>query len=298
MDRITYIYCPCCGSDDIHEKLSATDYTVSKEQFAIWHCNTCSARFTQNIPDQSLIGKYYQSENYISHTDTKKGLVNSLYHIVRKRTLRHKEQLIKYFTAILKGDLLDIGAGTGAFASHLKNAGWNVVGVEPDEATRRLAFELHDISLQTAEDLFKFPPASFDAVTMWHVLEHVHALHEYLEQINIILKLTGKAFIAVPNYTSYDGELYKEYWAAYDVPRHLYHFSPRAMRLLIEKHGMKVEAIQPMWYDSFYVSLLSEQYKTGEPGNVTAAINGLLSNINAVGNHKKCSSLIYIIRKV
>ncbi len=298
MNMISYTSCPCCGSDNIFQKLAARDHTVSKEKFEIWHCSSCTIRFTQNVPDQSSIGKYYQSENYISHTDTRKGLVNSLYHIIRKKTLHQKQRLVEKFTGSTNGNLLDIGAGTGAFSSHMKNSGWNVLGLEPDETTRRRAFELHGISLQSSGELFKLEPASFDAVSMWHVLEHVHALHDYLDKINKILKPYGKAFIAVPNYTSYDAGVYEEYWAAYDVPRHLFHFSPKSMKLLIKKHGMTLERLLPMWYDSFYVSMLSEQYKYGKPDNINAVKNGLLSNLKTAGNHEKCSSVIYVIKKV
>jgi SAM-dependent methyltransferase len=296
MDSIIYTNCPSCGSGSVAQKLVAIDYTVSKEQFGIWQCDNCSLRFTQNVPGQSSIGKYYQSENYISHTDTKKGLVNSLYHLIRKRTLHQKQRLIETVTGVKTGNLLDIGAGTGAFCSYMKKAGWNVLGLEPDEMTRNRALELYGISLQAIDHLFE-QDKTYDAVTMWHVLEHVHPLHEYIDQVKKVLKPNGRAFIAVPNYTSYDAAKYKEYWAAYDVPRHLYHFSPASMKWLIEKHGMIVEKIQPMWYDSFYVSMLSEQYKYGRPGNLNAFKNGFLSNLKASGNNEKCSSLIYIIAK-
>ncbi|MEO5999816.1 MAG: class I SAM-dependent methyltransferase [Chitinophagaceae bacterium] len=297
MDIITYSHCPCCGSDAIFPKITAKDYTVSGDKFEIWQCQACTARFTQNIPGRQFIGTYYQSENYISHTDTKKGFINSLYHLVRKRTLHQKQKQLEKITGITNGSLLDIGAGTGAFSRYMKNAGWSVLGLEPDEATRQRALELYSISLKSMDELFTLSAESFDAVTMWHVLEHVHSLHEYLNQINIVLKLQGRAFIAVPNYTSYDAVIYREFWAAYDVPRHLYHFSPLSMKLLVEKHAMKLYGVQPMWYDSFYVSMLSQQYKTGVSGNLQAFKNGLLSNLKASSNHEKCSSLIYIIGK-
>jgi SAM-dependent methyltransferase len=297
MSRITYTNCPCCGSPDIASGLTAKDHTVSRESFEIWQCSACTARFTQQVPDQSDIGAYYQSEDYISHSDTKKGLVNSLYHIVRKRTLRQKQQLVEQFTATKKGNLLDIGAGTGAFSAFMQKEGWNVVGLEPDDATRRRATQLHGIHLQSTSELFNLEPASFDAITMWHVLEHVHALHDYTLQVQKLLKPRGKAFIAVPNYTCYDAAVYGEYWAAYDVPRHLYHFSPLSMKLLVENFGMKLEKSLPMWYDSFYVSMLSEQYKSGHSNNARAFINGLLSNMKALGKPEKCSSVIYVIGK-
>lgn len=298
MERITYSTCPCCGATDILPKITAIDHTVSKEKFEIWECNTCSARFTQNVPTQNFIGRYYQSADYISHTDTKKGLINSLYHLVRKRTLRQKQRLLEKITGMGKGTLLDIGAGTGAFASFMKNAGWRVTGLEPDEATRQRAAKIYNFSLQSTSELFDLPGSSFDVVTLWHVLEHVHALHEYMSQIQFVLKPGGKAFIAVPNYTSYDADLYKQHWAAYDVPRHLYHFSPESMKLLIEKHGMRLNGVKPMWFDSFYVCMLSEQYKNGRANNLQAFKNGLASNLQAVKDHRKCSSLIYIVEKI
>lgn len=297
MQSITYTNCPCCGSSEISYRFAAKDFTVSSEEFAIWQCMICSLRFTQHVPDQAAIGSYYKAESYISHTDTKTGLVNSLYHKVRKRTLNGKEQLIKEYTNVSTGKLLDIGAGTGAFCKHMQDAGWNVTGLEPDEATRQRASELHGISLSPGEALFTFPSQSFDAVTLWHVLEHVHALHEYVEQINNVLMPKGRAFIAVPNYTSYDASVYKQFWAAYDVPRHLYHFSPSSMQFLLKKHQLALLAVKPMWYDSFYVSMLSEQYKNQASGYVSAFATGLLSNFKALLKKRRCSSVIYVVAK-
>jgi 2-polyprenyl-3-methyl-5-hydroxy-6-metoxy-1,4-benzoquinol methylase len=291
---IVYSSCPNCGNTDIHKVLSAKDYTVSGEQFEIWECKNCTQRFTQNIPGTDAIGKYYQSEEYISHSDTKKGFVNSLYHSVRKRTLRQKRKLIESNTKKKTGIILDVGAGTGAFLSTMKNAGWNCSGVEPDETARKNAKDLYDISLKEAKELFLLPNESFDAITLWHVLEHVHELHSYVEQLKNLLATHGKLFIAVPNYTSADAKIYGEYWAAYDVPRHLYHFSPKAMKILLNAHGLELESTQPMWFDSVYVSLLSEKYKTGKSNTAKAFMNGMMSNVETLFNKTKCSSLIYI----
>jgi 2-polyprenyl-3-methyl-5-hydroxy-6-metoxy-1,4-benzoquinol methylase len=107
-------------------------------------------------------------------------------------------------------------------------------------------------------------PGQFDAITMWHVLEHVHDLSAYIQQLKSILRDNGKILIAVPNYTSLDAKIYQQYWAAYDVPRHLYHFSPRSVQMLMEKHGLKIIQYKPMWYDSFYISLLSSKYRNGK----------------------------------
>ena len=179
----------------------------------------------------------------------------------------------------------------------MKISNWNISGLEPDENARKKALELYDLNLKKTEEFVRLPAEAFDAITMWHVLEHVHDLHEYIKQIKFLLKPEGKIFIAVPNYTSYDAQYYKKFWAAYDVPRHLYHFSPKSMRMLLDLHDMKVEKMKPMWYDSIYVSMLSEQYKTGKSHFANALIYGIYSNIKTLFNLQKCSSIIYIISK-
>lgn len=289
--------CPLCASADIKASLNAKDHTVSQKIFSIWHCNNCTARFTQDIPPQEEIGAYYQSENYISHSDIKKGLVNRLYHIVRNRTISSKRSLIKKQTAKDKGAILDIGCGTGAFLNAMQETGWAITGLEPDETARKKAVELYGIHPLSPDHLFQLPAGSFDAITMWHVLEHVHDLHGYLKQIATLLHPQGKLFIAVPNYTSYDAAVYKENWAAYDVPRHLYHFSPESMESLLTTYNLQLTTLLPMWYDSFYVSMLSEKYKSGKGNLIKAFWNGFVSNLKAFSNKGKCSSVIYVISK-
>lgn len=293
---IVYDSCPVCGSKNILPVLTARDYTVSHEDFEIWECRHCTLRFTQNVPEQEDIGLYYQSEDYISHSDTTEGLVSKLYHKVRKRTLQQKRSLVEKFTQLKKGNILDIGCGTGAFLNTMHKASWTITGLEPDENARQKAIELYGLKTETLDMLFSLPAESFDAITMWHVLEHVHDLHGYVSQLKNLLKPAGNLFIAVPNHTSYDEEVYKEFWAAYDVPRHLYHFSPQAMQELLSMHGFEVVSKKPMWYDSFYVSMLSEKYRSGKSKMPAAIINGMLSNSRAIINTDKCSSVIYVAR--
>ncbi|MEO6837579.1 MAG: class I SAM-dependent methyltransferase, partial [Ginsengibacter sp.] len=285
---------PNCGSKNISVVLSAKDYTVSGDKFEIWECKDCTQRFTQNIPEKENIGAYYESQDYISHSDTSKGLVNNLYHKVRKRTLIQKRNLIKNITGLKNGNILDVGAGTGAFLNTMKVANWNGIGIEPDKNAREKAKELYGITLEDSEKIYSLPSQSFDAITLWHVLEHVHDLHEYVEQLKKLLSANGILFIAVPNYTSTDAKIYKEFWAAYDVPRHLYHFSPKAMKNLLKAHGLKIEKTKPMWFDSIYVSMLSEKYKTENSHPIKAMINGGISNLKTLLDNSKCSSLIYI----
>jgi len=291
---IVYKSCPNCGNADIYKVLSAKDYTVSGEEFDIWECRNCTQRFTQNIPDQEKIAAYYQSENYISHSDTSKGLINNLYHKVRKRTLLQKKNLVEQITGKSRGNILDIGAGTGAFLNTMKNANWNCTGIEPDKNAREKALELYGLNLKDADTLFSLASGSFDAITLWHVLEHVHELHKYVDQLRNLLSKDGKLFIAVPNYTSTDAKIYQQFWAAYDVPRHLYHFSPKSMEHLLNGHGLKLESTKPMWFDSVYVSMLSEKYKTGNTHPINALLNGAVSNMNTIFDKRKCSSIIYI----
>jgi SAM-dependent methyltransferase len=216
---------------------------------------------------------------------------------VRNYTLKGKRELIRKTTGLEQGVLLDIGAGTGAFTNTMQQAGWNVTGLEPDRIARENALTNYNLNLAELGELDNLVGETFDAITMWHVLEHVHDLHGYFEKFFEILKPGGRLIVAVPNYTSYDATVYKDHWAAYDVPRHLYHFSPKSMQVLLEKEGFMLETIKPMWFDSFYVSMLSEKYKHGKNNLLSAVWKGLVSNIKAMSDTTKCSSVIYIIRK-
>jgi 2-polyprenyl-3-methyl-5-hydroxy-6-metoxy-1,4-benzoquinol methylase len=296
-ETIHYINCPVCKSNNISFVLEAKDETVSNKYFEIWECANCKLRFTQDIPNEQNIGEYYKSSAYISHSNTAKGLVNKLYHAVRSFTLQSKKNLIQKSTNKQQGNLLDIGAGTGAFASTMKKNGWNVTALEPDETARINGKKDFDIDLLPSENLFKLAPNTFDVITLWHVLEHVHELHKYLDTFYSLLNDSGILIIAVPNYTSFDARIYSQTWAAYDVPRHLYHFSPQSMRTLLSKHKFNLVEQKPMWFDSFYVSLLSEKYKSGKSNLLKALINGFASNYKSLSKPGNCSSMIYISKK-
>ena len=297
MTRIRFSKCPVCDATAIDDVMRVKDHSVSGELFTIAECRTCSLRFTSDAPDAGSIASYYKSENYISHTDTSKGLINRVYHFVRKTTLAQKRRLIKKATGMQSGNILDVGSGSGAFLNEMKRKDWKATGLEPDANARGIARKLYNLELADSGHLYQLPADHFDAITLWHVLEHVHDLAEYVLQLKKILKQEGRIFIAVPNYISVDASIYKEYWAAYDVPRHLYHFSPLSMQVLIEKHGLRITQYKPMWFDSFYISLLSSKYKHGNARWLSAAWNGLRSNLSAAGNSRKCSSVIYIIAK-
>ena len=295
---ITRTSCPVCSESMIRPVLSCMDHTLSRKDFEIWQCDHCELRFTQDAPNQEAMGPYYQSVNYISHSETDVGFINRLYKIARNYTLHWKMKLVRRQTGKehSPGSLLDIGAGTGAFVQEVIAAKWAARGLEPDEGARKVGYEKYRVQLDSPEILFNLPPHSFDAVTMWHVLEHVHQLHEYIRAIRRILKREGVAFIALPNYTSEDATHYGANWAAYDVPRHLYHFAPASVRNLVGQHKMKVDAVIPMWLDAYYIAMLSEQYKKGKNAMIPAMVSGMKSNWHALRKKETCSSLVYIIR--
>jgi 2-polyprenyl-3-methyl-5-hydroxy-6-metoxy-1,4-benzoquinol methylase len=291
------VCCPVCNSEKTYFALKVKDHSVSGEFFDVFECPRCSLRFTKDAPPGDKIGVYYESEDYISHSNTRKGIVNNLYHSVRRHTLAIKYHLIEKSTGLNQGCNLDIGAGTGAFVQYMNEHGWKSEGIEPDTKTRELALAYHKTNLLPAETFETLLPESFDAVSMWHVLEHVHDLYPYLHQVRNILAPRGIVFIAVPNYTSFDAVKYGALWAAYDVPRHLYHFCPASMKWLLQTAGFQLTEMIPMWYDSFYISLLSEKYKTGYSSLPKGFISGAISNLKALMDKEKCSSLIYVASK-
>lgn len=295
--RIHYNSCPACGSTTLLGVFAVTDHSVTKQSFELVECSECQLRFTQDAPTIEETAPYYQFEQYISHTNTSKGLVNQIYKWVRKFTLGQKRKLIESYSGLRSGTLLDVGCGTGAFAANMQKAGWQVTALEPDEGARRIALEAFGVHAQDTEGFYRLPEGHYDVITLWHVLEHMHDLSAVVAQLRRLLKPNGTLFIAVPNYTSYDAVAFEACWAAYDVPRHLYHFSPGAMRTLLSTNKLLLADIFPMWFDSFYVSLLSTTYASGRTQYGKAIMTGLVSNMRALADKERCSSLIYCCRQ-
>lgn len=287
--------CPICESNTFNSFVKCVDYTVSRETFPIVNCSSCEFKFTNPIPDLNELGSYYKSDEYISHSNTKKGFINSCYQTIRKYTLIKKLRLISKFYRT--GNLLDIGCGTGEFLETCKRAKWNVLGIEPDESARRMAIDNFSLDVRPEQDLKNLKDESFDIITMWHVLEHVPDLKGRIKELRRLLKPKGLIIIAVPNCSSLDAKLYQQYWAAYDVPRHLYHFTPNDVERLMGQFDLKVFNILPMVFDSFYVSMLSEKYRTGKINLIRSMWNGLRSNLNAIKTGREYSSQIYLIKK-
>lgn len=271
--------------------LTVKDYSVSKETFDLYHDETLDMLITHPQPTLDNLGKYYESEDYISHTDNKRSLFEKLYHFIKSIALKNKLNLINSLQPN-KGRILDIGAGTGDFLSVAKNDGWQTIGVEPSDRAKAIA---KNKGVSFVEETSELENDSFDLISMWHVLEHVPDLDKQIKELKRLLKPTGTLIIAVPNFKSFDAKHYGKFWAAYDVPIHFWHFSKTAIKLLFEKEEMKLEKVLPMKFDSFYVSLLSEKYKSGKMNFIKAFFIGLQSNWKA-SQHFEYSSHIYILK--
>lgn len=271
--------------------LTLKDYSVSKETFDLYHDETLDMLITFPQPSLDNLGKYYESEDYISHTDNQRSLFEKLYHFIKNIALKNKLHLINSHQPN-KGRILDIGAGTGDFLSVAKKDGWQTIGVEPSTKAKSIAINKGVSFVELTTELEN---NSFDVISMWHVLEHVPDLDKQIKELKRLLKPTGTLIIAVPNFKSFDAKYYGKFWAAFDVPIHFWHFSKTAIKLLFEKEKMKLEKVLPMKFDSFYVSLLSEKYKSGKMNFIKAFYVGLLSNWKARSSFEH-SSHIYIIR--
>jgi len=291
--------CPVCGSPALADKLHVQDKSVSQETFTIQQCQACGFQFTNPRPDAASIGRYYESDAYVSHNSGAQGLINQVYKVARHFTVRSKVALITKLNGGNLGTLLDYGCGTGHFLAGAKKAGWQVTGLEPSDRAREEATERVGQPIAQPEALATLPADSFAVVTLWHVLEHVHALNETLDQLIRVLKPQGKLLIAVPNVDSLDAQHYRQDWAAYDVPRHLYHFGPTTMRELLARHGLIISQKLPLALDAYYVSMLSERHRPPErqSGMVGVLKAGYQSNRYAAQHDGQYSSVLYVAER-
>ena len=271
--------------------ITVKDFSVSGESFSLLLNEEYQILKTHPQPTLDKLGSYYEFEDYISHTDGKRTLFEKMYHFIKRKAIRDKVKLINSYQP-LKGKILDIGAGTGDFLLECKNQNWDILGIEPNDKAKGIALGK---GVKFGDTIEKLESNSFDVITMWHVLEHVPDVEHQVAELKRLLKPSGTIIIAVPNFKSYDAKYYKEFWAAYDVPRHLWHFSKTAIEKLFDKQNMSLEDIKPMWFDSFYVSLLSEKYKSGKMNFISGFFIGLISNVSGLFK-KEFSSHIYVLK--
>ena len=271
--------------------LTVKDFSVTKETFGLYRDEKYDMLVTFPKPNLEELPSYYESEDYISHSDKKTGLFSMIYQFVRGFTLKNKLNIIEQFQPN-KGTLLDIGAGTGHFLDLAQKNKWKVTGIEPNDGAKKIASEKGISFMDNVESIVS---NSFDVITMWHVLEHVYDLEEQIQQLKRVLKKNGTLIIAVPNFRSYDAKYYKRFWAAFDAPRHLWHFSKKSIKKLFQDKNMIVVEMLPMKWDAFYVSLLSEKNKKGYMNFFKGIYMGFRSNYKAK-RHFQYSSIIYIIK--
>lgn len=287
--------CPICQSTDLQKFRNCEDFTVSHETFKVNICSTCSLGITTPRPSNDKLGEYYKSNEYISHSGKSSGGLGFVYRIARSFALKSKLSRIQKIKR--QGSILDFGCGTGEFLQTMKSSGWHIQGLEVSDSARQKAEELN--GQKFIRSLDEISGAQFDVITAWHVIEHVPELTQTVKKLKEVLKQDGVIFIAVPNYQSPDGEKYKNHWAGFDVPRHLWHFSKKSMAVLLSTAGFKLVDTIPMKLDAYYVSMLSEKYRNKNvltPFQLLAGLfSGFTSNLKA-GKEKNHSSLIYIAK--
>lgn len=284
--------CPWCDSEKTQMHLWVKDDFLTGEAFEIHECLKCGLLFTEPRPDASSIGKYYQSEEYYSHQENKSGFIPKIYESVKKVNLRHKRKLA---TKGLKvGTMLEIGCGVGDFLHEMEQRGWNCTGIEPSKEAKAIAQNRVKANILNPEDLATLKDESFDLITMWHVLEHVDNLKDEVRHLQRLLKKGGRLVLALPNFKSTDAEYYREYWAAYDVPRHLNHFCRESINNIFKTTKLQLKKIDKLVWDAYYISYMSEKYKNHTLPLLKGAVRGLMSNCKA-RKSGEWSSLVYVL---
>ena len=289
--------CPWCGSENFHLHLELKDYFLTQETFKIVECENCHLLYTTPRPTPEEIGRYYKSENYYSHQENKKGFIPRLYETIKKVNIKHKYKIASEGILVDENkQLLEIGCGVGDFLQYAENQGWKCFGAEPSEDAVKILHTKSKAEVIKPEQIENYPDESFDLICMWHVLEHVDNLKWQIDQLSRLVKPNGKIVIALPNYQSYDAKYYQDKWAAYDVPRHLNHFSKEFISNKLIINGLRCISIKKLIWDSYYISYLSEQYKQHKLPLMRGAWRGLVSNLKATRTGEY-SSLVYIFKK-
>ncbi|TAE82506.1 MAG: class I SAM-dependent methyltransferase [Bacteroidetes bacterium] len=288
--------CLVCGHTNFTKEITCTDFVATGHNFDLCRCDNCSFLFTNPRPDANHIGPYYQSDRYISHAGDKKGFsfIYRIYDVVRNYSIKQKIKHIKTYHD--GGKFMDLGCGLGYFLDGVvKDGAFDAIGVDISEDAVNYVKKTFGYNVKLESELDSMQPKSFDVITQWHVLEHVHLINERMQQLKLLLKNTGTLFIAVPNSESWDAKFYGPFWDGYDVPRHLYHFNQASFALLMQKHGFKIVETRSMPFDAPYISMRSEVHKKNNFVFIRGAISGLISTIKAkkAMNH---SSLLYVVK--
>lgn len=291
------LICPACGGTDHVDLYNAKDHLVSGKEFLIRKCNACDMGWTVDPPAESDAGAYYVSEEYISHTDRKQSISDYLYHIARSFMLGRKKRLVTSVTGKSTGVLVDIGSGTGYFASYMKEKGWEVTAIEISDTARKYSESRFGLKAIPPEEIRNLPSGSADCLTFWHVLEHLYDPLGWMTEAGRILSDNGKCIIALPNFSSTDSEWFGQRWAALDVPRHLWHFTPEALRHFAARNGFACEQVAPLPLDLLYISILSYRNQGRSLALVRGLLTGAFLACGSLLRTEKSSSLVYMLTK-
>ena len=286
--------CPWCDSEKTQIHLWVKDLFLTNEAFEIHECLKCGLLFTEPRPKSDVIGKYYQSEEYYSHQENKKGLIPRIYETVKSINLKKKYHMAT--EGLQPGKMLEIGCGAGDFLKTMEKNGWNCTGIEPSENAKQIARRKVKAEILEPKQINQLEDESFDLITMWHVLEHIDNLKEEIRQLQRLLKKEGRLVLALPNFKSADAQYYREYWAAYDVPRHLNHFCRESINNIFKTSDLKLKKTNKLVWDAFYISYMSEKYKNHSIPLVKGAFRGWQSN-NKARKSGEWSSLVYILER-
>ncbi|HLN20673.1 MAG TPA: class I SAM-dependent methyltransferase [Bacteroidales bacterium] len=285
--------CPLCSSQALSLKFNVRDYFVTGEVFPVVTCDSCGFLFTQDYPEENEMTRYYDSGSYISHSNSSEGIVDRLYQLIRQVMLKRKTALVRRYAGKSEGSILDVGCGTGHFLDAMKKDGWNSAGIEINPAAREFAVSKFNLTVYQSADHLP-PDSQFDCITLWHVLEHFHKPEEYILSLKKRLKPAGVLIIALPNSGSFDASHYKDKWAAYDVPRHLWHFNPFTFKIFAENSGIRLMAMKYLPFDVFYISILSEKYRNSKISLLSGLAIGAFFWFLSLFNRNRTSSVIYI----
>ncbi|MRR23314.1 class I SAM-dependent methyltransferase [bacterium] len=289
--------CLACGAADSADQYHAKDHLVSGKEFTIRKCNACGMGWTVDPPAETGAGKYYVSEEYISHTDRKQSISDYLYHLARSFMLGRKKGLVDRVTGRNAGILVDMGSGTGYFPAYMQKEGWQVTGVEISEAARKYSADRFSLKAVSPEEVKDLPSATADCITFWHVLEHLYSPDEWLKEVSRILKDDGRCIMALPNFSSTDAIWFGNRWAALDVPRHLWHFTPGSMQLYAERNGFVCESLVSLPLDLFYISILSYRNQRKSLALIKGLVTGAYLAVRSGFRKEKSSSLVYVLSK-
>lgn len=298
MEMIRHNNCPLCKAAETDPFLTCTDHLVSGEKFQLFKCRNCGFTFTNDYPGESDSVRYYESDDYISHTDSGKTLFEKIYRQARNIMLSGKKKIVSKATGLAAGKILDIGCGTGHFLNTMKQSGWQPCGIEINRKARESAIENFNIEVIHPSEISTLQANSFDSVSMWHVLEHLHNPEKWFIEIKRLLKPGGKLFVALPNCLSFDALHYGSEWAAWDVPRHLWHFSPATFKLFAQKAGFRITGTKVLPFDVYYISILSEKHKGSAFPSLNGMVKGLFFSLSSLFKPGRSSSLVYVLEAV